>query len=140
MPLWMLGILIPGGVLTLLGIAFTLIGLTMRRRSADWIETEGIIVKQGEILRNFPDRRPTFAYRTKDGSEYMRTSAMSQSPGFWPDTRVRVKYNPDDPQQAVIDSPAQSGLVFLIIGVVMLPIGLIILLGGTSLAAFFTRM
>src|SRR5699024_2537265 len=105
----------------------------------NWYRSKGIIVKrennytiniggllnQKNLVESIPDRRPTVQY-TIDGVEYEHKSKIGQEPGFKPGTMVNIFYNPDDPEQVVIDSFAQRGTVFLVIGSILLGLGLII--------------
>jgi|GEM_PF-1471627 len=131
-PEYLLGIIIPCGVFGLLGTVFTLIGWFMKRRTRDWDTTQGVIVKRGALFASLPDKYPTFQY-VVDGQTYEHTSSVSQTPGFRPGSVVTVKYDPYQPERAAIDSIAQSGLIFLIIGLCMLGIAAVLLVVLLSL-------
>ena len=128
-PVYLLGFLVPAGVLLILGTVFFSIGMFLRQRSRDWEVTQGIIIKRGTLFPGLPDKHPTFEY-VVDGQTYRKTSAISQTPGFMPGSRVTVKYDPYRPERAAIDSVAQGGLIFLILGSVFLAVsvGLFIIL------------
>lgn len=115
-----------GGVFALLGAVFLTFGLIRRRITEGWTPTQGIILKKGRLLPGLPDRYPTFAYRNSYGEAFEHTSSIHQSPGFMPGTTVRVLYDPHDPQRAIIDSFAQRGAVFSLLGGIFLGVGLII--------------
>lgn len=122
-----------GAPLLILGIVFLFIGLKLFPSTKHWLRTSALIVKKDNLLMHFPDRYPTFFYEV-DGTTFQKTSTVHQQPGFKPDTIVEILYNPDDPQQAVIDSVAQRGTVFTIIGESLLIIALLFLLGTLPVA------
>ncbi|MFS0724956.1 DUF3592 domain-containing protein [Paenibacillus sp. 1P07SE] len=124
-PPYMLGVLIPAGVLLLLGAVFFSIGMFFRQRMRDWDVTRGIIIKAGSLFPNLPDKYPTFEY-VVNGEVYRKTSAISQTPGFWPGSTVTVKYDPYQPERASIDSMVQSGLIFVILGSVFLGVAVVL--------------
>lgn len=93
-----------------------LLGMGWRRykRSQLWQETEGIIVTIGPVGAD--ESQPvTFSYRTTYGEEKTVTS-RAQTLAHSEGSAVKVLYNPDQPDEAVIDSFAQRGKLFMVIG------------------------
>lgn len=133
MPPHLLGFIIPGGVLTLLGSVFLAIGLVRKLPTRQWHETIGQVIKKGKLFPGMPDNSPTFRYMAQDGNTYERTSLITQRPGIVPGKNVPVLYNPDNPERAVINTFAQNGTAFIVIGGVLLGIGLIFLVVFTVL-------
>lgn len=127
MPPHLLGFIIPGGILTLLGSIFLAIGLVRKLPTKHWDETVGQVVKKGKLFPGLPDNSPTFRYRAQDGNTYEKTSWITQRPGISPGKNVPVLYNPDNPERAIINTFAQNGTAFIIIGSVILGIGIIFL-------------
>lgn len=144
-------LLLVGGILVsvpvFIGIIFVAIGLIRSSASKDWPRTDGVIIKKeqhyslslGKILNNEsiksnrPDQRPTFQF-TVEGKDYIKTSAMQQTPGFQPGNTVTVLYNPDDPNQAVINTKAQRGTIFTIIGAAIISVTIFLaIIGGIYL-------
>ncbi|WP_020618264.1 DUF3592 domain-containing protein [Paenibacillus daejeonensis] len=121
MPSYLQGLLLAFGILFILGAVFFSIGMFLKQRTRDWDVTQGIIIKRGTLFPGLPDKHPTFEY-VVDGQTYRKTSAISQTPGFTPGSRVTVKYDPYRPERAAIDSVAQGGLIFLILGSVFLAV------------------
>jgi len=131
--------------LVILCIVFFIIGLKIKRRTRNWTHSTGVIVqKEKHIIINLrtllsgegfeskvPDSRPTVQYEI-DGTQYEYTSKIGQTPGFMPDTIVDIMYNPENPEEVVIDSFVQRGAVFLLIGWILFGISLLIL-GGILL-------
>jgi len=124
---WMI-IVIPAGILTLLGIIFWSIGFFMTRKTRDWEKTTGEIVKKSRWGGGLPDYRPTVRFEAHDGQTYEVMSFINQTPGLLPGRKVPVLYDPYDPYRARIDTFVQSGRIFLIIGNVLLGLGIAIAL------------
>lgn len=127
MPAYMLGLLIPTGVLFILGAVFFSIGMFLKQRTRDWDITQGIIIKRGTLFPRLPDKHPTFEY-VVNGQTYRKTSAISQTPGFMPGSTITVKYDPYRPERAAIGSLAQGGGIFLILGSVFLGVSVVLLI------------
>jgi hypothetical protein len=124
--------LIIGLVPLLLGVIFASIGLLRRRMMRDWVPTTGqVINRRGDPLATrMPARAPTFRWRDASGAEHRRTSLVNASFGPGPGKLVQVRYDPQDPSRAMIDSFVQSGTLFTIIGIVMAAMGVV----GTGFA------
>lgn len=132
---------IPGLIFSCMGIVFLLVSRTIVRPKKDWLTVTGTIIQKeknytislGKIMNregfaaSAPDRAPTFHYEV-NGIEYETTSKVQQSPGFQIGATVEILYNPEDPQQAVINSFLQKGTLFNIIGKIIFSFGLILLL------------
>ena len=132
---------IPGLIFSFMGLVFLLVIRTTVRPDRTWITATGTIIQKEKNLRisfnklinqdgifaNAPDRAPTFHYEV-NGAEYETTSKVQQTPGFQIGSTVDILYNPDDPQQAVINSFIQKGTLFNIIGKVSLFLGATLLL------------
>lgn len=141
MELFYLFLGIPGVVFLFMGIIFLLVTRNTVRPEKHWLTTTGTIVqkeknyhlslgkifnREGFVSRQ-PDSVPTFQYEI-DGTEYETTSKVQQTPGFKIGSTVEVLYNPEDPQQAVINSFLQKGSIFNMIGKILTSLGVIHLL------------
>ena len=121
--------LILGGVLTFLGIVFLTIGVLRGRMTRSWKLTTGIIVNRRDGgTSGIPALYPTFRWRDEQGREHQRTSIVRATLGPAPGKLVPVRFDPNSPNRAVIDSTVQSGRVFVIIGICILVLG--VLIGG----------
>lgn len=132
---------IPGLIFSTMGLIFILVSRTTVRPDRDWLTTTGTIIQKEknysislnniinkkEILSTAPDRAPTFHYEV-NGVEYETTSKVQQTPGFQIGSTVEVLYNPDDPEQAVINSFLQKGTLFNILGKTLFFFGATLLL------------
>ena len=127
-----LSVLGGAGVVLLLATIFIALGTIRRRMARDWVTTTGQVINQrGDPLASrMPARYTTFRWRDASGAEYRRTSSVSASLGPAPGKLVPVKYDPNDPSRAVIDSFVQGGQIFTIIGIGVAVFGVI----GASLA------
>jgi len=126
--LWLIG-LAPLAV----GAVFVALGWMRGRMTRDWVTTEGMVVnRDGSADRGMPAYYPTFAWRDHHGVEHRRTSNVGASLQPSPGTRVRVRYDPEAPERAVMDTFSQSGKVFYLVGWIV--IGLTVLIGGCALA------
>lgn len=135
--------LIPAGILLLMGIIFLFIMRKVTKPEKHWQLTSGMIVQKeknltvsignfmnkGKFVSTLPDRAPTFQYEV-NGVTYEKTSKIEQEPGFAIGSTVEVLYDPNDPQQAVINSFIQKGTIFRILGKIFTWIGVILLLIG----------
>ncbi|WP_010274191.1 DUF3592 domain-containing protein [Paenibacillus senegalensis] len=126
MPPYFLPLIIPGGVLTLLGAFFLTIGLIRKLPTRHWEATVGQVVKKGKLFPGLPDSSPTFRYMAHDGQTYERTSLITQRPGIPPGRNVPVLYHPENPKRAVINTFAQNGSAFILIGSIIMGVGLIL--------------
>lgn len=121
-------ILAIGGAFLLLGMIFVAIGTTRVRRARHWVSTTGqVINRRGDPLAGtFPARHPTFRWRDASGAEYRHTSSVYSSFGPRPGKLVPVKYDPQSPSRAVIDTFVQSGRIFTVIGIVIPVVGIFV--------------
>lgn len=132
------GLSILGGF-TAVALVFFTVAWIRTGMARGWVETTGIVVNQrtGRSDGGMPAIYPTFEWQDADGNTHRRTSSMKQSFGPAPGTRVPVRYDPHDPSRAVIDSYAQSGRLFWLIGGLSLTLGVLIggflLLGATRI-------
>lgn len=120
------------------GIFFT-IGHVKTRSQNMWDETTGVIIKKTNppqifkiLFRNYdkqPDYYPTVQYIV-NGITYEKTSDVYQSPGLPPGKEVSVLYNPDDPEQAVINTFIQRGTIFKLIGSILIGICILAIIIG----------
>lgn len=78
-----------------------------------------------------------FEMRKASGTEYENTSSIHHTPGFRPGTRVTVRYNPEQPEQAIIDSFAQNGTVFVVVGYVLTGFGVMIAVLALSVSGLW---
>src|SRR5699024_4279358 len=68
--------------------------------------------------------RPTVRYTVND-KEYVFTSLIGQNPKLRTGKKVGVYYNPENPNEAVIDTFAQRGSIYKLLANVFLVFGLI---------------
>lgn len=133
--------LILGGVLTLLGAVFTSIAVIRSRMMRDWTRTTGVVVSRrtgrsdsahggGGMAAIYP----TFQWQDHEGRVHQRTSMMRASLGPKPGTQVHVRFDPDEPSRAMIDSYVQSGRILYPIGGGAAALGLVLLLVAASVA------
>lgn len=115
-----------GGFFLLFGGIFVAVGLFRDRHSKTWPSIQGTIVKKGKLFLNVPDRYPSFKYEV-NGKVYEKTSSIRQTPGFKDESIITILYNPDNPHQAIIDSFAQRGTVFKVLGYVFIGVGIFFL-------------
>lgn len=122
----------------IIGGIFLFIALRISRPIKTWEMTKGIIIKKetninvtlgklirsDELLSKSPDYYPTVRY-TVDGSSYEYTSNIHQSPGIPIGKQVTVLYNPDNPNEAIINTFIQRASIFIVLGSVFLIIGLV---------------
>lgn len=122
-----LSVLAGGGVVLLLATIFIALGTIRRRMARDWVTTTGQVINQrGDPLASrLPARYTTFRWRDASGAEYRRTSSVNASFGPRAGTLVPVKYDPNDPSRAVIDSFVQGGQIFTIIGISLAVVGVL---------------
>jgi hypothetical protein len=122
--------LILGGVATLLGLVFTGIGVIRGRMVRDWMPTTGIVVSRrtGRADGGMAAIYPTFRWEDQHGRVHQRTSMVRASLGPRPGTHVPVRFDPDDPSRAMIDTYVQSGRIFYAIGGALLGLGVVVLL------------
>ena len=113
-----------GGVALLLGILFFCFGYFRNRMIKGWVRTTGTITKKHGSLEGMPSLYPTFTWTDDSGTQHSRTSNVRASLGPRPGTQVPIRYNPTNPDAAIIDSLAQSGRIFIIIGIVIVVVGL----------------
>jgi hypothetical protein len=127
-----LSVIAGGGVVLLLATIFIAIGSIRRRMARNWVTTTGQVINQhGDPLASrMPARYTTFRWQDASGAEYRRTSNVSTSLGPAPGKLVPVKYDPNDPSRAVIDSFVQGGQIFTTIGIGLAVFGVL----GTSFA------
>lgn len=117
--------LLIGGVGSLLGLVFLGLGSLRCRMIRGWTRTSGIVVNRDGSTTGGPAIYPTFRWRDQHGQEHQRTSAVRASLGPSPGKQVTVLFDPDQPSRAVIDSIAQSGQIFVVIGWVILGIAVV---------------
>ena len=119
-------VLLIGGIAMLLGLIFILIGRIRHGMTRDWVETQGqVISKHGDPLNGMTARYPTFRWQDSSGTEHRHTSMMGASLGPRPGTLVQVKYDPDNPSRAMINTAVQNGRLFGFIGIAIAVLGLL---------------
>lgn len=120
---------IGGGMLGLAAVFF-LIAHVRTRMTREWVRTTGVVVDQrsGRADRGMTAIYPTFQWRDQHGDVHQHTSSVRQSLGPSPGTQVPVRYDPQRPQRAMIDSTVQSGRIFYGIAAVLAVLG--VLIGG----------
>ncbi len=80
-----------------------------------------------------PHYYPTFMWQDQTGRWHRRTSNVGASLQPSPGKPVPVKYDPANPDRAVMDTFSQSGAVFKVIGLVVCGLGTLM-----TVAVFFT--
>ncbi len=128
--------LILGAVATGLGLIFTAIAVIRTRMTSDWTPTTGVVVdrRTGRADGGMPAIYPTFRWEDKEGRVHQRTSMMRASLGPKPGAQVPVRFDPDEPSRAMIDSFVQSGRIFFAIGGGVLALGLVVLALAAAVA------
>lgn len=123
--------LVVGGVPVLLGVVFLTIGRVMTRRSRGWTRTTGVVVERrsGRADRGSLSPYPTFQWQDQHGEVHQHTSNVKQSLAPRPGTAVPVRYDPESPSRAHIDTYVQSGRIFVHLGVGLLALGVVVLAG-----------
>lgn len=119
-----------GGSLLLIGIAWGYRSFTVERH---WVATRGVVVGL-EASNNSDTFAPVVAFETTEGvpREFTHTVASN----LWDlGATVDVRYDPDDPDEAVLYSPAG----FWIGPVVFATTGLVVLIGALTAGAFVRR-
>ena len=130
--------LILGGVATLLGLVFTGIGMIRGRMVRGWTPTTGIVVdrRTGRTDGGMAAIYPTFRWEDHHGQVHQRTSMMRASLGPRPGSQVPVRFDPDDPSRAMIDTYVQSGRILYAIGGAVLALGLVVLALAGAVVVF----
>ncbi|GEN30080.1 hypothetical protein HNQ35_000217 [Cerasibacillus quisquiliarum] len=139
------------GLFLLFGIIFFLIGWVRKRKARFWHQTTGIIVKKersyvinlGKIVRgesfketDTPDEKPTVQYNV-NGKAYQYTSNItSNSHPLYPGEEVNLLYNPENPNQAMIDTFIYRGTLFSVFGIAFMSISLVIFAIGLYMYVF----
>lgn len=118
--------LILGGAFLLVGLVFFFLGFLRNKMIRGWTSTTGTIIQKNGSLTGMPSLYPTFTWVDSAGAEHKRTSQMRASLGPRPGTQVPIRYNPTNPDAAIIDSLAQSGRIFIFIGIGVAVIGLFV--------------
>ncbi len=128
--------LILGGVATLLGVVFTGISVVRRRMTRGWTPTTGTVVdrRTGRTDGGIAAIYPTFRWEDQHGRVHQRTSMMRASLGPRPGAEVPVRFDPDEPSRAMIDTYVQSGRILFAIGGGLLALGVVVLLIAIAVA------
>lgn len=114
----------------LLGAIFWTIGSVIHKRgSSSWPLAQGIVVPSGF---NFPQ----YEWRSPDGV-FRRGHTMVRSMPLFPGKQVTVAYDPSDYSRFRLDGPAQSGLVFIIVGWAIIGLGVVAAVLLTAVAVIF---
>lgn len=137
----------------ILGIVFLLIGLFRSRKAKKYARTSGVIIKGAKkkllklpflsekLIDTLYDKQivtetnPTVSYKV-DGKTYTSRSTLSQEPPLRIGKKVDVLYNPENPEEALIDTFIQRGSIFTLIGSIFLII-LLIVWGVTTYLVVF---
>ena len=128
--------LILGGVAAGLGVLFTGIAVIRGRMTRGWTPTTGTVVdrRTGRTDGGMAAIYPTFRWEDQDGRVHQRTSMMRASLGPKPGAQVPVRFDPDEPSRAMIDTYVQSGRILFAIGGGLAALGLLVLLVAASVA------
>jgi len=111
-----------GGGLAFGAILFA-IGSIRNRSMRYWTATTGKVVNPGGRTSGVPALYPTFRWFDQHGVEHQRTSSMRAGFGPRPGTLVPIRYDPECPSSAMIDSTAQNGRILLYVGVAIMIVG-----------------
>lgn len=85
----------------------------------EWDYTETGVISEKRIWIRNETARPVVQYEV-DEQLYEVESKLSQNPPLRVGKRVRVYYNPDNPEEMLIDTFIQRGGLFLLIGIMLL--------------------
>ena len=137
------------GVFVVFGLIFVIISITSRKRAKaaqTWPTIPGVVLSSHVEVNSSTDSdgsssttyKPVVAYRyeimgleyTGDriafGSNTFSHKKSYEIIGHYPVGQpVTVHYNPDKPQDAVIEAEAKGGVASLIIGIVLMGVGLV---------------
>ena len=109
-----------------LGLVFAVIGWLRIRLVRDWTSTSGLIVdRRTGLPTGMSSGYPTFQWADQSGRRHQRTSAVRQSFAPRPGTRVSVRYDPTQPERAMINTSVQNGTIFLVVGAVLAVVGIV---------------
>lgn len=108
-------------------IVFFAIAYFRTNSMKNWTRTTGLVVnrKTGGVT-GIPALYPTFRWYDSEGTVHQHTSSMKQSLAPAPGRPVPVRYNPQNPGQAIMDTFVQSGRAFWFIGAFWLVLGTLI--------------
>jgi hypothetical protein len=96
------------------------IGWIRVRMMRNWVRTTGqVTTRRGGLSEALPAGSPTFRWQDHTGREFHRTSLVSSSFGPRAGTLVPVRYDPNNPQRAIIDTFVQGGRIFVLIGAII---------------------
>lgn len=146
------GLLIGGIVMILFGLVFVIVAITSRNKAKaaeSWPVTQGQILfsnieshtstdSDGDTSTSYevkvdysydvmgsPMKGQRISYGAT-GSDY--NSAKKIADRYPVGSSVTVHYNPEKPSDAVLETTARGGTVFLIVGIVIMVIGVILLI------------
>lgn len=104
-------------------IILILLGFLRRRKVWKWPQVVGVYDTESKFGLSKP--KPTVRY-TVDGKEFRSTSSLGQNYVPRNGRKVGLFYNPNKPEQVIIDSFIQRGDFFLLLGLFFLIIALIV--------------
>lgn len=99
--------------------------LRLYRKRMTWDYTNDAVVSS-EMRQNVSFSHnicPTVIYKV-EGKTYTFTSSIAQSPPLRPGKKVRVYYNPDNPNEAMIHTYIQRGGMYTTLSIVLFLLGL----------------
>ena len=133
--------LLLGIIFILAGIAFLTGSIIMTLERIEmhkgWISTDGTVLILEEYVTESIDNnlvkkkyllfRPVLQFEVPDGKIIRYTSSSgSNTPLYTPGQKVKMLYNPEKPQEAIIDSPFELWLlpgILAVLGILLFPIG-----------------
>lgn len=148
------GIWLGAIIVALVGVVFAIIGFVSRRRAAlsqSWPTVSGEVLTSTIVQHHSTDSdgssstsfEPLVEYRyTVIGSEMIGKKiafganqfdfgTAQRIIGRYPTgSAVQVHYNPDKPTEAVLETRANGGMVFLVVGIVLVIAGILIAVFG----------
>lgn len=113
-------------ILYIITPVFFIIGVLLLRsyirskiKKMEWDYTETGVISEKRVWIGRETACPVVQYEV-DGKAYEIESKLGQNPPLRVGKSVRVYYNPDNPEEMLIDTFIQRGGLFLLIGIVFL--------------------
>lgn len=104
----------------LVGSIFLTLGFILKKRINNYRQTNGIIVS------NYLSRYTTVEFKDGDGKTYQHKMIFgSPSLPMKRGKKVTVFYNPVNPHQSLIDSFTARGILFFLIGILVIVFGFV---------------
>lgn len=111
-------------VFFIIGVLFLRSTIRSKMKKIEWNYTETGVISEKRIWIGKETACPVVQYAV-DGKTYEVESRLGQNPPLRVGKAVRVYYNPDNPEEMLIDTFIQRGGLFLLLGVVFISFSLI---------------